>query len=145
MSETERLRPLPALRHPLACDMQDAVLHPPQATPARYEHFRLMPLTGALGAEIVGVNLAILSDTAFHEIERAIADHLVLAFRDQELEPVDQIAFASRFGTVEPWPYARPMDGYPELTELVSESGDINNFGGAWHTDSRTCGAKQLI
>ncbi len=138
MSETERLRPLPALRHPLACDMQDAVLHPPQATPARYEHFRLMPLTGALGAEIVGVNLAILSDTAFHEIERAIADHLVLAFRDQELEPVDQIAFASRFGTVEPWPYARPMDGYPELTELVSESGDINNFGGAWHTDSST-------
>ena len=118
--------------------MQDAVLHPPQAAPAHYEHFRLAPLTGALGAEIVGVSLANLSDAAFREIERAVAEHLVLAFRDQALEPVDQITFARRFGIVEPWPYARPMDGYPELTELVSEAGDINNFGGSWHTDSST-------
>lgn len=138
MSDTDRPLPLPVLCHPLASDMQDAVLHPPQATPADYEHFRLTSLSGALGAEIVGVDLANLSETAFREIERAIADHLVLAFRDQVLEPDDQITFGRRFGTVEPWPYAKSMDGHPELTELVSEPGDINNFGGSWHTDSST-------
>ncbi len=131
-------QPLPVLRHPLASDMRDAVLHPPQAAPARYRHFRLTPLSGALGAEIDGVDLANLSDAAFHEIERAVADHLVLAFRDQALDPADQIAFARRFGPVAPWPYARPMEDYPELMELVSGPGDINNFGGAWHTDSST-------
>ena len=126
------------LRHPLANDMQDAVLHPPQAAPACYDHFRLTTLSGDLGAEIEDVDLADPPDGAFREIERAIVDHLVLAFRGQILEPAAQIAFARRFGRVAPWPYAKPMEGWPELTEIVSGPGDVNNFGGSWHTDSST-------
>ncbi len=128
----------PAMRMPLAYDMQPALCHSPQLAPADYDRFRLQPLSGALGAEIVDLDLAAIDDMTVGEIERALADHLVLVFRDLDLAPGDQIAFARRLGPVKPWPYARPMAGYPELTELVSGPGDIHNFGGGWHTDSST-------
>lgn len=127
-----------SLRQPLAYDMQPAVCHGPQLTPAAYMRFRLEPISGALGAEITDVDLAAIDDDVMAEIERAVTDHLVLVFRDQRLEPADQVAFARRLGTVRPWPYAAPMAGYPELTELVSGADDIHNFGGGWHTDSST-------
>lgn len=129
---------LPAMRHPRAYDMQPAVCHPPQLAPAAYRRLKLAPLSGALGAEVSGVDLARLDAEAAAEIGRAIADHLVLVFRDQALEPADQIGFARRFGPVGPWPYAKPMAGFPELTELISGPADIHNFGGGWHTDSST-------
>ena len=34
------------------------------------------------------------------------------------------------------WPYAKPMEGHPEITELRSEPDDVFNFGGSWHQDS---------
>ena len=138
MPDDSQLHPLPVMHHPLAFDMIDAVLHAPQMNPGAYNHFALAPMSGALGAEITGIDLGDLSDAAMAEIESALANHLVLAFRGQDLAPANQIAFARRLGPVEPWPYAKPMDGFPELTELISGPGDINNFGGSWHTDSST-------
>lgn len=129
---------LPRMRPPTAYDMLRALSHPPQFAPAPTTRFRLEPLSGALGAEVFGLDPAHVDETAMTEVARALADHLVLAFRDLDLAPADQIAFARRFGTVRPWPYARPMAEFPELTELVSGPADIHNFGGGWHTDSST-------
>ncbi|MBT5434170.1 MAG: TauD/TfdA family dioxygenase [Alphaproteobacteria bacterium] len=138
MPDRTQTRPLPALDHPLASDMQDAVLHRPQFEPRNYQYITVEPISGALGAEVAGIDLAAIDDATMAEVEQAMLDHLVLVFRDQNLEPADQLGFARRLGQVAPWPYAKPMEGYPELTELVSGPGDINNFGGSWHTDSST-------
>ena len=136
--ETSTSEIWPTMHHPLAYDMQPAVCHAPQMAPATYTRFRLEPISGALGAEITDIDLAVIDDEAMAEIDRAIADHLVLVFRDQRLEPGDHITFARRLGTVRTWPYATPMTDFPELTELVSGADDVHNFGGGWHTDSST-------
>ena len=129
---------LPQLRHPTAYDMQRALLHAPQLSSRDYRHITVVPVSGAIGAEVTGIALGAIDDAAMGEVATALADHLVLVFPGQALAPADQIAFARRLGPVNPWPYARPMAGYPELTELVSGPADIHNFGGGWHTDSST-------
>ncbi|MES2999585.1 MAG: TauD/TfdA family dioxygenase [Pseudomonadota bacterium] len=57
-------------------------------------------LTGAVGAEISGVNLAKLDDDEFGVIHKAFHDHGMLVFREQFVDPVAQVAFARRFGDV---------------------------------------------
>ncbi|MGY8995044.1 MAG: TauD/TfdA dioxygenase family protein [Alphaproteobacteria bacterium] len=138
MTNKPSRRPLPQMAHPRSHDMIAAVLHAPQVRPMSYQSFDLSPLSGALGAEIFGAKLDQLSESMMSEIEGALADHLVLAFRDLDLSPESQIALARRLGSVTEWPYATPMADYRELTELVSGPGDVNNFGGSWHTDSST-------
>jgi taurine dioxygenase len=57
------------------------------------------PLSAALGAEIVGVNLANgVSDEEFAVIEKAWYDHLLLLFRNQDITIEQQRAFSARFG-----------------------------------------------
>ena len=48
-------------------------------SPSAYEHISVQPLSGALGAEIHGVDLSNpVSDEVFTEIHRAFLDHLVI-------------------------------------------------------------------
>ena len=57
------------------------------------------PLSRALGAEIVGVDLREpLDDASFARIQDAWHGHLVILLRDQELTEDDQVRFAERFG-----------------------------------------------
>jgi alpha-ketoglutarate-dependent taurine dioxygenase len=61
--------------------------------------FSVQPLSPALGAEIVGVDLSRPMDGAtFALILDAWHAHLVLLFRDQHLSEEDEVAFAQRFG-----------------------------------------------
>jgi hypothetical protein len=61
-----------------------------------------MPLSPKFGAEITGVDVASLSQTAFEDLERAFFDAQVLVLRDQKLTPTDYVAFAKRLGPPEP-------------------------------------------
>ena len=55
-----------------------------------------------VGAEIVGVDLSRELDAAtFEQIRNAYYEHSVVVFRDQNLTPVQQIAFSRRFGDLE--------------------------------------------
>jgi taurine dioxygenase len=48
-----------------------------------YRHIEVVPVSGSLGAEIRGVNVAAaLDDTVIGEIRRALLDHLVVVFRE---------------------------------------------------------------
>lgn len=48
----------------------------------------VVPIAGALGAEIHGVDLARpLEDAVVARIRQALLDHLVVFFRDQRLSP----------------------------------------------------------
>lgn len=56
-------------------------------------------LAASLGAEIGGVDLSKPLDAAtFSRLERAWHDHSVLLFRNQQLDDLQEVAFASRFG-----------------------------------------------
>lgn len=61
--------------------------------------FTVSPLSDALGAEIVGLDLSRPLDAAEIEaLSAAFHDHLILLFRDQDLSWERQIAFARLFG-----------------------------------------------
>ena len=62
-------------------------------------HVGMRPLSGALGAEILGVDLREpLDDAGFSQIRDAWHKHLVILLRDQHLTEEDQVRFAERFG-----------------------------------------------
>jgi len=57
------------------------------------------PLSPALGAEIIGVDLSRpMSDEMFEQILQCWHDNIVVLFRDQHLSEDDQVRFAERFG-----------------------------------------------
>ena len=59
----------------------------------------ISPYPKALGAEITGVRLSSsCDDELISAIKSALHEHLVLVFRDQSLEPGEQVAFSERFG-----------------------------------------------
>ena len=63
--------------------------------------FQINLLSTALGAEVVGLDLAEpLDDETFARVHQAHLDHQVLVFRDQHLTPAQHIAFSRRFGNL---------------------------------------------
>jgi taurine dioxygenase len=102
---------------------------------ASNRRIEVKPIAGALGAEIAGADLGKLDDETFDEIKAAWLEHLVVFFRDQEIRPEEQIAFAKRFGDIHYHPFMRGMNEHPEILEIIKEEGDTKAFGEVWHTD----------
>jgi taurine dioxygenase len=97
----------------------------------------IRPLAGALGAEVLGIDLRRpLDDATTAALRRAFLDHLVLFFRDQQLGPAELVALARRFGTPVPYPFVRGIAGFPEVIEVVKLPHERMNFGGIWHSDT---------
>lgn len=94
------------------------------------------PLSGKLGCEIYGADLATISDGGFEEIYQAFLDHQVIVVRDQTLSPEALLAVATRFGAVADYPFAKGMDAHPQITEIIKEPEQTSNFGGMWHSDT---------
>ena len=104
----------------------------------------LRPLGNTLGTEVLGVDLSRkkLDDATLAWIERAFAEHPVLVFRNQHLEPTQLAAFGGRFGR--PQPHILEQYRHPDHAEVsyitnVDKKGDIDRFGvkraSSWHTD----------
>jgi taurine dioxygenase len=101
-----------------------------------YRTIQTRRISGSLGAEISGVNLAEpFDDTVLAEIRAALLEHLVIFFRDQDMNPASLLAFARRFGDIHLHPFIAGMPDYPEVLELIKKPTDKRNFGGDWHTD----------
>jgi alpha-ketoglutarate-dependent taurine dioxygenase len=97
----------------------------------------IKPIAGALGAEIRGIDLsAELDSGTVAAIRRALLDHLVVFFRDQDLPPERFLAFARRFGTPVEYPLVKGIDGYPEIVRVAKLEHETVNFGGIWHSDT---------
>ena len=100
------------------------------------DRVNIEPLTGAIGAEVSGLDLrGPISEEVFAEINQALTDHLVIIFRDQDLSPVEHKEFASRFSALQAHPFVESLDGLPEITEIVKEPWEVENWGGKWHAD----------
>jgi taurine dioxygenase len=96
----------------------------------------VQPVAGALGAEILGVDLAKLDDAMVAEIRRQWLDHLVIFFRDQDLTPAQFLTFAQRFGEPIEYPFVKGLDDYPEIIPVLKLAHETVNFGGIWHSDT---------
>ncbi len=102
-----------------------------------YGSIKVLPLAGALGAEISGIDLATdLTDESVAEIRRAWLAHLVVFFRDQSLEPAQFLAFARRIGVPVEYPFVKGMDEFPEIITVAKLPDETVNFGGIWHSDT---------
>jgi taurine dioxygenase len=103
----------------------------------RNDRIEVRPVAGALGAEILGLDLAReLDEELFGAIRRAWLEHLVIFFRDQRLEPAEFLEFARRFGEVIEYPFVKGIEGFPEITPVVKLENEKVNFGGLWHSDT---------
>lgn len=97
---------------------------------------KLRPLSGALGAEIEGIDLNALTDAGFDELFRAFVDYGVLCVRNQKLSPAQHVALARRFGTPDVHPIVRGTDEFPEVVKVLKPAGESASFGVGWHSDN---------
>lgn len=107
-----------------------------ELTPGAYNYISVRPLSGALGAEIHGVDLSsAIADDVFAEIHRAFLDYLVIFFREQVLDPTDLKTFAARFGVLDIHSILQPIKGHPEVLPIFTEPEDRHVYAEGWHAD----------
>lgn len=103
----------------------------------RFKRFDVLPLTGALGAEIRGIDLAAGPDEAtFQELRRALDHFHVLAVRGQALTPDSLHNVARRFGPFSGNPVHAGIEGHDDIVRFVREKDDTGMvIGENWHMD----------
>lgn len=93
-------------------------------------------IAGALGAEVSGVDLSKpLGAQAVLEIRKALLENLVIVFRNQSLDPVQQKILASAFGELHVHPYVKGLAEAPEVVQVTKDADQVQNIGGLWHAD----------
>ena len=101
-----------------------------------YETIKVEPLSPVIGAEIHGVDLSRpLGNQAFEEIHRALMEHLVIFFRDQEIDLDQQKAFGRLFGKLHIHPTAPAPEGHPEILVIKADESSKAVAGNRWHSD----------
>ncbi len=101
-----------------------------------YGSFDAAPLTGALGAEISGIDLREdLDDRQFADLRDALINHMVLVFPDQDLTAGQLVALGQAFGDLHINPFVAGLDDHPEIMEVRSEENETARFAGRWHSD----------
>jgi taurine dioxygenase len=115
----------------------------------------IQPTGQTLGATITGIDLKqALSKADFAALLRALADHGVLRFPNQLLNPRELKLFSERFGKPQILGQSKFFDAeFPEVTILsnIIENGKplgVADAGQTWHTDmaySRTIGFVNVL
>jgi len=96
----------------------------------------IRPVTGAMGAEIHGVDLSRpLDEATFAAIHKTILDYGAIFFRGQDITPAQQMAFAKRWGEIHYHPHMPTLPEQPGIIEIVKKEDDTVVFGANWHTD----------
>ena len=92
-------------------------------------------ISGALGAEISGLDLKDSSEENWNVINQLLLEHKVLFFRNQNISAKEQINFAKRFGPLEKHVYVKGRDQYPEIIRIIKKPDEKQQWGETWHTD----------
>ena len=98
--------------------------------------FTLRRLSGAVGAEVGGVDLAEADDATIAGLRAAWLEAGVLVFPDQRLDSDQFLRLARRFGEPSDYPFLNGLPGHPQITEVIKLEHERVNFGGVWHTDT---------
>lgn len=102
-----------------------------------YEQLTLSPLAGALGVEIRGADLQDENNAAmWSELRRAFHEFKVIAIPGQDLSPADLVRVGGKFGEPCAYPFAKGMEGFEFVTDVIKAETERKNFGGDWHIDS---------
>jgi len=103
---------------------------------APYETITIDKLTPIIGAEISGVDLSRpLGNHQMAEVHRALADNLVIFFRDQQMSPEQHLAFGRNFGELHIHPAAPHAPGHDELMIIHADKNSPRANGEGWHSD----------
>ena len=103
-----------------------------------FKTIQVKPISRAGGAEVRGVDLAKdVSDEQFSEVQRALAEYQVLAFRDQPISPEEHKNFGRKFGHLHQHVNAskRLPGGDPEILSWKTGKDSRFTAGEVWHND----------
>ena len=93
-------------------------------------------VTPVIGAEIFGMDLSKpLGNEAFQVVHDALMDNLVVFFRDQAIDPAQQMAFGRMFGELHVHPAAPSAPGHPEVMIIHADANSKFVNGESWHSD----------
>jgi len=107
-----------------------------------YNTIRVKPLTRHIGAEITGVDLAKgLDPRQLEEVKKALADHLVIFFRDQEFDHESHKRLGRQFGPLVIHSGVAGLAEHPEIVAIHSDAHSKYVAGEDWHSDL-TCDAE---
>ncbi|MEL6766423.1 MAG: TauD/TfdA family dioxygenase [Pseudomonadota bacterium] len=98
---------------------------------------REVRITGAIGAELEGVDLSgPISEDLAGALRDALARHLLIVVRNQDIGPEQHRRITEIFGAPAVNPYAPGPPEHPEMTRIVKEADERTGvFGGGWHSD----------
>ena len=82
----------------------------------------VIPMTGALGAEIADIDLTSLTEAELLAVDQAFHDHLVLIFRRQSLDPASLMTLTQRFGGPGITPYLTGLPDFPDVVPIIKEA-----------------------
>jgi taurine dioxygenase len=103
----------------------------------RNSSIEVRPIAGSLGAEIHNVDVSQeLDEAIIADIRRALLEHCVIFFRNQQLDAERHKAFTRRFGKIFIHPNYRGMQSDPEIVVITRGPGDKHIVGEDWHADT---------
>ena len=92
-------------------------------------------LSGALGAEISGIDLKDSSKENYQVINNLLLEHKVIFFRNQNITEEEHISLAQNWGPLETHAYVKGLDKYPKIVRIIKTKDEKNQWGENWHTD----------
>lgn len=101
---------------------------------AGFTRFEPHLLSPAIGAELIGADLANPDETLIKEVHDALLKYQVVFFRDQDITRAQHIAFTRAFGKLEIHPATPKSQADPEILRIAhgaNSKGQENN----WHSD----------
>ena len=109
----------------------------PRQPPSDLHSMQIKRTAGALGAELLGLDLARdLTPQVAADVRQALLDHQVIFIRRQLLDPARFLAFAQAMGEPIEYPFVKGLDGFSTIIEVKKLEHEKVNFGGVWHSDT---------
>ena len=93
----------------------------------------IKPLTGGLGAEILGANIR--DPANFEQIYSAFVTYSVIVIRGQCISPDEHLGFARLWGDINVNRFFQSLENYPEIAIILKEPDHKQAIGEQWHTD----------
>lgn len=96
----------------------------------------IRPVTPVVGAEVAGVDLTTtVSDANVARLHEALLEYGVLFFREQDITPDQQLAFARQMGEISVAPIQPKYGSNPEMIVLDQVS-PVGEGADEWHSDN---------
>jgi taurine dioxygenase len=98
--------------------------------------FDVRPVSAAMGAELVGVDLRDLDDSTFAAVEAALWDYEVVFVRGVDLSEAEQLELGHRFGGPMIFPTAALFGATEPSLTTIADGPDSPPEAERWHTDA---------